>query len=358
MLDLSVVVGAERFAGAPTTVRVPPGSTRFVIGRDPACDWALPDRTLALSARHCEIVCIATGPMLHDLSTNGTFVNGSALRLDGEHLLRDGDRIEIGPYTLVLRLTVPPAAPAVAPKSVEDTTPIVMPAGRGRDPAAAGMPLPEADDLGLTRIRPAPSAASAPPARGPLDGAAQPAPAAAPAAGLNARLALALGLPADALDDLPEDLLLTRLAGVLRAAVEASRTQLLQQARQRQAIGSRQVAALTSASPLQLASDTEQALRLLLGSGPDSLMQDAAADLSAHPGRLLAAFEAAGERLARDLAPTTLARAAAGGDATAREALYAGLWQRLGVAEPGTDWASGLRAALRLHLAAAYDAAG
>ena len=355
MLELSAVVGPEGLANAPTSVQVGPGSTRFVIGRDPACDWALPDRTLALSARHCEIVCMATGAVLRDLSTNGTFVNGSAQRLDGEHLLRDGDRIEIGPYTLVLRLAAPPAAIPVASRSVEDTTPIVMHAGRGRDPAAAGLRLREADDLGLTRIRPAPSAPAAP---RPADGAMLPPPAAAPAAGLNPRLALALGLPADALGGWPEDLLLARLAGVVRAAVEATRTQLLQQARQRRAIGSRQVAALPSASPLQLATDTEQALRLLLSREPNTLMQDAAAELSAQPGRLLAAFEAAGERLARDLAPPSLARAAAGGDAAAREALYAGLWQRLGVAEPGADWASGLQAALRLHLAAAFDDAG
>lgn len=355
MLDLSLEVGAERCADAPRTMRVPPACARFVIGRDPACDWALPDRTLALSARHCEIVPTATGALLRDLSTNGTFVNGGPARIDGEVLLRDGDRIEMGPYTVAIRIAVvPPAtAPATPPsatsKTVEDTTPIVMAAGRGRDPAAVASPLPEAEDLGLTRIRPVPAA----------DGGQPSAPPPMPvAATVHRRMALALGLPADALDDLPEDLLLARVGQLACAAVEALRQQMDAQARLANALESRRTARLSSTSPLQLAPDTAQALRDLIAGDPAAVIRGVAVRLAAQPPQLLEALQDAGRRLGQDLHPASLARALPGADAAAREAGYAALWQRLGVTEPGADWADGFQAAWRRHLAAAFDDPG
>ena len=36
---------------------------RFVIGRDPSQHWLIPDRTLAVSARHCEMVALLGGLM-------------------------------------------------------------------------------------------------------------------------------------------------------------------------------------------------------------------------------------------------------------------------------------------------------
>ena len=63
-----------------------------VIGRSRSCDLRLP--TGDASRRHAEISDTEQGFLLRDLaSTNGTFVNGSRV---SEHLLRPGDRIEIG----------------------------------------------------------------------------------------------------------------------------------------------------------------------------------------------------------------------------------------------------------------------
>ena len=48
MLLLKLVRGAEFAAGVRTLVQVQSQLARFVIGRDPKCDWPIPDRELAL----------------------------------------------------------------------------------------------------------------------------------------------------------------------------------------------------------------------------------------------------------------------------------------------------------------------
>lgn len=382
MLVLTLIGGTDRKEGRATTVQVPAGRASFVIGRDPACDWALPDRSLALSARHCELLSTPRGWVLRDLSTNGTFVNRSAVRMDGEQLLRDGDRVEMGPYAFAVSLRGAPASdmaarvqphapPVEAPSpatTVEDTAPLVMPPARGGDPAASA-PLPVDDDDALTRIRPAPAAAPKPPpaAASPLPGPVAPGPGGAPgassappaagtatAAGAGAMLA-GLGLPPGALDGLSPAEQAARVGALLRAAVDLLRDQLARHARVRSALGSRRAAALPLVSPLQLAPDTDQALRWLLAGDPRALLAQVGQSLADHDRRLLSAFDGAAERLAADLSPQALARAMPGADAAGRDALYAVLWQRLGLSDSGADWEAGLRAAARHHLASAYD---
>jgi len=189
MISLKMVKGAEMAEGVLTEQRLPEPLQRFVIGRDPGAHWPIPDRTLALSARHCEIVATPAGVVLRDLSTNGTFVNGAAARLSGEHRLHDGDRFELGPYTIVVQgelpraaTAAPPAAPAppapAAPRSpaVDSTAPL-----RGGDPAAMlasaapareglteilrAAPPAEDESVEVTKIRLAPKGAGAPAAR-------------------------------------------------------------------------------------------------------------------------------------------------------------------------------------------------
>lgn len=392
MLSLTLVGGADRSEGARTTAEVPAAQARFTIGRDPACDWALPDRTLALSARHCEIVRTPAGPVLRDLSTNGTFVNGSASRMPGDHPLRDGDRIEAGPFTLKVSLTAAadeaatveldldlPARPPARAPAVDETAPLVMPAGRGRDPAAidlAALAPPPADDLGLTRIRPAPrpapaaapvvpppvvAAGSAPvpsaaPGRAPAAQAA-PAVAAAPADWTEA-FARGLGLPPQALAGQDPAQLAERLGRLARVSVEGLRRLLDQQARSRRRIGSRKQAELRSASPLRLAGGTDEALLALLATDPAGPVTQAVADLSQHQDQLLAAYRGAIQRLAEDLAPAALAGSVPGDDPARRWALYASLWQRLGLSTEDAPWPAGFVEAALLHLAAVYDQDG
>ncbi|MBV9906447.1 MAG: type VI secretion system-associated FHA domain protein TagH [Hyphomicrobiales bacterium] len=72
------------------------------LGRDSHLDWTLPDPGRSISGKHCEIRYRDGGYWLHDVSTNGTFVNGADYRLDAPYLLRDGDRLNIGPYIIAV----------------------------------------------------------------------------------------------------------------------------------------------------------------------------------------------------------------------------------------------------------------
>ena len=72
------------------------------VGRDSHLDWTLPDPGRSISGKHCEIRYRDGGYWLHDVSTNGTFVNGAEYRLDAPHLLRNGDRLNIGPYIVAV----------------------------------------------------------------------------------------------------------------------------------------------------------------------------------------------------------------------------------------------------------------
>ncbi|HXW20980.1 MAG TPA: type VI secretion system-associated FHA domain protein TagH [Roseiarcus sp.] len=74
------------------------------IGRDQHLDWTLPDPSRHVSGKHCEIRFRDGGYWLHDVSTNGTFVNGRQFRLDSPHLLRNGDRLSIGPYVVAVEV--------------------------------------------------------------------------------------------------------------------------------------------------------------------------------------------------------------------------------------------------------------
>ena len=84
------------------------------IGRDAHLDWTLPDPSRYVSSKHCEIRFRDGGYWLHDVSTNGTFVNGAQFRLDAPHLLRNGDRLSIGPYVIAVAIEGEAAAVASA----------------------------------------------------------------------------------------------------------------------------------------------------------------------------------------------------------------------------------------------------
>jgi len=91
------------------------------IGRDAHLDWTLPDPTRYVSGKHCEVRFRDGEYWLYDVSTNGTYLNGSQFRLDAPYRLQDGDRLVIGPYVVAAgveggeRRVVSPAAAAAAP---------------------------------------------------------------------------------------------------------------------------------------------------------------------------------------------------------------------------------------------------
>ncbi len=391
MFSLKMIKGAELAEGVRPELPLPEALTRFTIGRDPTNHWPIPDRTLAISARHCELVAAGSRVLLRDLSTNGTFVNGSSVRLTGEHVLKDGDRIELGPYTIAVQglgahadaardvdvtVQIPASAHALAPKPAP-TAPMAL---RGGDPAAmlaAGPPArvglteilrtappAEASDLAVTKIRLAPKAAPAPTVPAPLP---TPAPVPPPAPGLAsptpidpliAQLAAAMGLPAEALGGRDPAQAVGQVGALARAAVGALRLLMEQQAQGRRQMGSR-AHAVREVNPLRMAATPEAALRLLLAPGADvqATLQRAATELVAHQDRLTAAFRGAAARMAEEMAPAALEKALGQTDPAQLWALYTQLWQGLGLA-PGQPWATGFAEAAALHLATAYDDLG
>jgi type VI secretion system FHA domain protein len=93
------------------------------IGRAATTDWCLPDPTLHISSRHCE-VCFTDGRYdLVDHSTNGTFVYGQAARLAAPHPIGPGDVFVVGPYEITAALDDAAAAVAAernaAPQAAE-----------------------------------------------------------------------------------------------------------------------------------------------------------------------------------------------------------------------------------------------
>jgi type VI secretion system FHA domain protein len=90
-----------------------------IIGRSPTTDWSLPDPRSYISSRHCEIRYENGTFRLYDLSTNGTYLNGSSERPSGAQNIVNGDVIHVGHYEIVASLpnATPEAGPVEAPGS-------------------------------------------------------------------------------------------------------------------------------------------------------------------------------------------------------------------------------------------------
>jgi len=72
-----------------------------IVGRSPHCEVQVEDEMI--SRKHCAIIPTPEGWLLKDLdSRNGTMVNGVDLR---QHLLADGDRIEMGDVVVTFDAT-------------------------------------------------------------------------------------------------------------------------------------------------------------------------------------------------------------------------------------------------------------
>jgi type VI secretion system protein ImpI len=102
--------------GGPLSVTVT-GKRGLDIGRDAHLDWTLPDPTRFISSKHCEVRYRDGGYWLHDVSTNGTFLNGSDGRLKAPHRLRHGDRLTIGQYIVAVALDGEDSEAREAPQS-------------------------------------------------------------------------------------------------------------------------------------------------------------------------------------------------------------------------------------------------
>lgn len=102
-LTLTIENQASLPDGGPLSVTLS-GGRGLDIGRDQHLDWCLPDPSRAISGRHCEIRFSDNAYWLRDISTNGTFVNGGAYRVQSPYRLQHGDRLEIGHYIIAVAL--------------------------------------------------------------------------------------------------------------------------------------------------------------------------------------------------------------------------------------------------------------
>jgi len=291
------------------------------IGRDAHLDWTLPDPSRYVSGKHCEIRYRDSEYWLHDVSTNGTFVNGAQFRLDAPYRLRDRDRLSIGPYMVAVSIEggaaqAPGAAQAfgageaaagdvwgavgdVAPPDSRDAYRVRNKPATSGDfldfatdagslpaaaPAAAwSAPAPAADEAWLTASAPPPPPAPPPPdpralpiverprpMRPAEPGAVAPAPAASEAradAALLARLADAAGLPRAALAGRDAGEVADEIGAVLRLTV-LNLTQMAASRRQtKSAIRSSQHTMYRQSdnNPLKFAADPEHAMETMFG---------------------------------------------------------------------------------------------
>ena len=103
--------------GGPVSFSVS-GKRGIDIGRGAHLDWTLPDPTRYISGKHCEIRYQDGGYWLHDVSTNGTFLNGADHRMHAPHRLRDGDRFTVGHYIVAVTIDGAEEASEERPPSV------------------------------------------------------------------------------------------------------------------------------------------------------------------------------------------------------------------------------------------------
>lgn len=93
--------------GGPVTFTIA-GKRTIDIGRDQHLDWTLPDPSRFISGKHCEVRYKDGGYWLHDVSTNGTYLNGAEERMRGPHRLKSGDRFIVGQYVIAAALDADP----------------------------------------------------------------------------------------------------------------------------------------------------------------------------------------------------------------------------------------------------------
>ncbi|MBR1155209.1 type VI secretion system-associated FHA domain protein TagH [Bradyrhizobium sp. JYMT SZCCT0428] len=103
--------------GGPLSISIE-GKRGIDIGRNQYLDWTLPDSSRLISGKHCEVRWRDGGYWLHDISANGTFLQGDDNRLKAPHRLRNGDRFAVGHYIIAVELDQEIISPTTPSSSV------------------------------------------------------------------------------------------------------------------------------------------------------------------------------------------------------------------------------------------------
>jgi len=103
---MTIVLSVDNFDAMPDGGPMQYQADRrgFDIGRDTHLDWSLQDPNRHISGKHCEIRFENGQYTLYDMSTNGTFLNGSSDRVKSPQILRNGDRLNIGQYVIAVHV--------------------------------------------------------------------------------------------------------------------------------------------------------------------------------------------------------------------------------------------------------------
>jgi type VI secretion system protein ImpI len=340
------------------------------LGRDSHLDWTLPDPSRSISGKHCEIRYRDGEYWLHDVSTNGTFVNGAEYRPDAPHLLRNGDRLSIGPYIIAVaveegrKLRTPAAAaeasldaglanvwgpvgeaaapeigakrqtaqpPNAAPDFLDFASFLEAPKLATEAPAAPGLseddwltaakpasPPPPLDLDGLEPRIPTPArpAIVEPAPRRPLPREPQPQPDSAAALEALDRIARAAGVPPGVFTSRNPDELADEIGAVLRLMAENLGQMLASRAESKTLMrsSSRTMIRAVENNPLKFASSPAEALGIMFGPRTRNYLdarttiERSFGDLKTHQILTYSATQNALDALFEDLAPERIDR--------------------------------------------------
>lgn len=320
--------------GGPVSIAVPQRGLQ--VGRRSGMDWVLPDASRHISGHHFDIEFKDGKWLLYDRSTNGTFLQGHRHRIDGPHVLRHGDRFQVGQYVVAALMDQPAGAPmtpgslpphrvdspvdepvlddpwalAPAPAAI-DVTPAAE-VRRGPDFASDFMAFPSPPPQARPAPAPVPAAAVAPPTPMP--------PTEDPSAVLRA-FCQGAGLAPDlARNVAPED-----LARALGEAMRAVAGQVMASLQDRAAArhftrsAERTMRGASDNNPLKFLPDSSEALDALFLRPRAGFMTGAAGfdaalgDLRRHQAALFAALQPALLGLVGDLAPERIESEIKGG---------------------------------------------
>jgi type VI secretion system protein ImpI len=326
------------------------------LGRDAHLDWTLPDGSRIVSGKHCEIRFKEGGYWLCDVSTNGTFLNGSLHRLDAPYLLQNGDRLNIGPYIIAVsvqggpdpdriqalassppiskRETLEQAAPPrdrAAGQSHESSTGLPQFADSDPffDPAKAPRPQPATqrpDSWLMEPVRLPGEAVSASRHPSPFLSTPSPAPIARTAASeprataidaaLLSRIARAAGMPENALASRDPNALADEIGSFIRLTAQNLAQMLASRADSKTLMRSstRTMVRGIENNPLKFANSVEEALAIMFGApmrqylSAQATIENTFSDLKTHQVLIYAAMRDALDVLFEDLAPERIDR--------------------------------------------------
>lgn len=271
----------------------------FEIGRE-ACDWTLPDPDKFISARHCEVRYQAGAFWLHDISRNGTFINGSTQRMAGPHRLGQGDRLLIGRYVVSVSIDDERAATG-DPRSSHGSTQRQMPVATGRPQDFGDQPFFDPVEQRPGQRAPVASPSAHPPST---------------KNEVLRDIAIAAGIAPELLQSRDPHEVAAEIGAVLRTVVEELAQLLKARAAAKILAKSTHRTMINAAdnNPLKFVPGTDDILEIMFARRRSGYLdarhsvEDAFRDLKTHEFATYAAMQAALSRLLDDLSPEAISK--------------------------------------------------